>query len=78
MRPHAATQAGPYALTYDAAGNLTSKIGGTVSHSLGWDAENKLSFDRHAAAALRAGSRRAGVLIGNRCHFAQPAVDAIH
>ncbi len=43
VRPHAATQAGPYALTYDAAGNLKSKVGNGVNHQLTWDAENKLS-----------------------------------
>jgi RHS repeat-associated protein len=41
-RPHAATQAGPYALTYDAAGNQLTKTGGGVNHVLAWDAENKL------------------------------------
>ena len=43
VRPHAATQAGPYALTYDAAGNLKSKVGNGINHQLTWDAENKLS-----------------------------------
>jgi len=42
VRPHAATQAGDYALAYDAAGNLTSKVGPLVSHALAWDEENKL------------------------------------
>lgn len=56
VRPHAATQAGSYALTYDAAGNLKSKIGGTVTHGLTWDAENKLS--RVLVGAARSVSHR--------------------
>ena len=42
IRPHAATSAGPYALTYDAAGNQLSKTGAGIAHILAWDAENKL------------------------------------
>ena len=37
IRPHAVTQAGPYALAYDATGNLTSKVGAGVSNLLTWD-----------------------------------------
>ncbi len=43
VRPHAVTQAGPYALAYDASGNATSKVGAGVSNLLTWDAENKLA-----------------------------------
>ena len=41
-RPHAPTAAGPHDLSYDAAGNRTSKNGGGFAHTLAWNAENKL------------------------------------
>jgi RHS Repeat len=41
VRPHAATQAGPFALTYDANGNRLSKTGAGKSESIVWDGENR-------------------------------------
>ena len=41
IRPHAVTQAGPYAITYDANGNRVTKVGGAINQSIVWDGENR-------------------------------------
>ena len=41
IRPHAVTQAGPYAITYDANGNRVTKVGGANNQSIVWDGENR-------------------------------------
>ena len=53
IRPHAATAAGAYALSYDAAGNQVSKVGPLMSHVLAWDAENKLAQVTIGAAVYK-------------------------
>jgi RHS repeat-associated protein len=43
VRPHAVTQAGPYAMTYDANGNRVTKLGGAINQTVVWDGENRPS-----------------------------------
>jgi RHS repeat-associated protein len=43
VRPHAVTQAGPYAMTYDANGNRLTKVGAAINQSVVWDGENRPS-----------------------------------
>jgi hypothetical protein len=44
VRPHAATQAGPYALAYDANGNRLTKSGGAISQSITWNYGDMISI----------------------------------